>query len=277
VALGTQLETFNRPARFKSGNPAQIWEDFQSGEAVIVSEPYAFHQGLRVGDSIQLHTESGQRNFRVAGIYYDYSSGRGVVIVSRDAYLRFWNDDGISSASLHVAPGQDINALIDQLYLAAGDQQELRIRSNQGLREASLEVFDRSFAITSVMRVLAMVVAFVGVLSALMALQLERGRELGTLRAMGFTPSQVWRVVTSQTGIMGLLAGTLAVPVGLVLAAGLVFVVNQRSFGWSMDLQLFPMVLMEAVVLAVGAAVLAGVYPALRMAASSPAAALRNQ
>ncbi len=127
------------------------------------------------------------------------------------------------------------------------------------------------------MRVMAMIVAFVGVLGALMALQLERTRELGTLRAIGFTPSQIWRMVTAQTGLMGLLAGLFAVPVGLVLALGLVFVVNQRSFGWSMDLQIFPTVLLEAVGLAVVAALLAGVYPAFKMAASSPAASLREE
>jgi putative ABC transport system permease protein len=62
-----------------------------------------------------------------------------------------------------------------------------------------------------------------------------------------------------------------------MLAAGLVFVVNRRSFGWSMDLQIFPGILVEAVALAVVAALLAGVYPAIKMASSSPAEALREE
>jgi putative ABC transport system permease protein len=107
-------------------------------------------------------------------------------------------------------PGENVDALIERLYRVAGEEQELRIRSNLDLREASLEVFDRSFTITSVMRILAMIVAFIGVLSALMALQLERSRELGALRAMGFTPGQIWRMITSQTGLMGLVAGLLS-------------------------------------------------------------------
>jgi putative ABC transport system permease protein len=277
VALGTQFETFNRPERFKAGNPAEIWDGFQRGDTLIVSEPYAFHNDLEVGSSVRLLTDQGERNFRVAGIYFDYSSGRGVVMMSRNAYQRFWNDDGVSTVSLYAAPGQDVDALIKQLYQVAGNEQELRIRSNLDLREASLEIFDRSFTITSVMRVLAMIVAFVGVLSALMALQLERSRELGTLRAMGFTSGQIWRMITSQTGLMGLVAGLLSLPMGLALAAGLIFVVNRRSFGWSMDLQIFPIVLMEAVALAVVAALLAGIYPAIRMAMSSPAEALREE
>ena len=277
VSLGTQFETFNRPLRFKKGEPAALWEDFQRGETVIVSEPFAFHNGLEVGSPLQLRTDQGNRVFQVAGIYFDYSSSRGVVMVSQNAYQRFWNDQGISSVSLHVAPEEDLDALIDQLYQLAGDEQELRIRSNRDLRMASLEVFDRSFAITSVMRVLAMIVAFVGVLGALMALQLERSRELGTLRAIGFTPSQIWRMITSQTGLIGLLAGLFSVPMGLALGGGLVYVVNRRSFGWSMDLQIFPTLLIEAVALAILAALLAGVYPAIKMALSSPAEALREE
>jgi putative ABC transport system permease protein len=84
-------------------------------------------------------------------------------------------------------------------------------------------------------------------------------------------------MITSQTGLMGLIAGLLSIPMGLALAAGLIFVVNRRSFGWSMDLQIFPIVLMEAVALAVVAALLAGIYPAIRMAMSSPAEALREE
>jgi putative ABC transport system permease protein len=277
VALGTQFETFNRPERFKAGNPAEIWDGFQRGDTIIVSEPYAFHNDLDIGSSVRLLTDQGERNFRVAGIYFDYSSSRGVVMMSRSAYQRFWNDDGISSVGLYAAPGQDVDALIQQLYQVVGDEQELRIRSNLNLREASLVVFDRSFTITSVLRVLAMVVAFVGVLSALMALQLERSREIGTLRAMGFTLSQIWRMITSQTGLMGLIAGLLSVPMGLALAVCLIFVVNRRSFGWSMEMQIFPIVLVEAVALAVVAALLAGIYPGIRMAMSSPAAALREE
>lgn len=277
VALDTDLLTFNRPSRFKEGDPAELWDAFQSGDAVIISEPFAYHQRLNVGDSVTLRTDQGETGFRVAGIYFDYSSSQGVVMMARSAYDRFWSDPGVSSISIYTSPGTDVADMITALQQAAGDQQELRIRSNADLREASLQVFDRSFAITSVMRVLAVIVAFVGVLSALMAMQLERRRELGTLRALGFTRRQVWALITSQTGLMGLIAGILSIPIGLALASGLIFVVNQRSFGWSMGMQVVPMVLVQAVALSVAAALLAGVYPAIRMALSPVAESLREE
>jgi putative ABC transport system permease protein len=121
------------------------------------------------------------------------------------------------------------------------------------------------------------VVAFIGILSALMALQLERGREFAMLRANGLTRRQLWGLVLSQTSLVGLTAGLLALPVGLVLALVLVFVINRRSFGWTLDLALDPALFGQALLVALLAALLAGLYPAWRMARTNPALALREE
>ncbi len=277
IALGTSPQVFKGSHRFKEGDPATLWEDFDAGIAVMISEPYAYHNGLGLGSTISLKTDTGDREFQVGGVYYDYANSRGALLMSRKAYDLYWDDDGVSSIGLYAPEGADVDALIESLRSMAGEGQEINIRSNASLREASLEVFDRSFAITSVLRVLAMIVAFVGVLSALMALQLERARELGVLRALGFTPGQIWGLVTTQTGLMGLLAGLFALPMGLAMAASLVFVVNRRSFGWSLQMDVPAGVLIEAVVLAVVAAFVAGIYPGIKMARSSAADALRGE
>jgi len=128
-----------------------------------------------------------------------------------------------------------------------------------------------------VLRLLAFIVAFVGVLSALAALQLEKARELGLLRAQGLTPGQLWRLVVTQTGLIGLASGLLAIPMGLVLSVVMIFVVNKRSFGWTLNMQVGPDILVQAVGLAVVGALLAGLYPAWRMSRASPALALRGE
>jgi putative ABC transport system permease protein len=157
----------------------------------------------------------------------------------------------------------------------AADGPRLIVRSNRALREASLEIFDRTFAITGVLRILSVVVAFLGMLAALMALQLERTREIGVLRALGVTPRQVWGLVTAQTGMIGFLSGLLAVPSGLLLAVVLVFVINRRSFGWTMSIDPSPWILLQGVALSLVAAVVAGLYPAWRMARTIPAETVR--
>jgi putative ABC transport system permease protein len=144
------------------------------------------------------------------------------------------------------------------------------------IRRLSLEVFDRTFAITEVLRLLVIGVAFIGVISALLALELERSREHATLRALGLTPGQLLGLTTLQSATLGLIAGLLALPLGLLMAELLIEVINQRAFGWSMGRVLAPGVLAEALILGTVAAALAGLYPALRLARLRPAAALRE-
>jgi putative ABC transport system permease protein len=276
VALGLASRSV-RQFRFVEGAPAAVWPAFAGAGAAIVSEPYAYRHRLHAGSALRLRTDRGERTFRVAGVFADYGSDQGLVMLSRETYDAAWDDRGVSSLGLYAAPGQDVDALVAALRRRAGPGQTVLIRSNRALREASLAIFDRTFAITGVLRLLATVVAFIGVLSALMALQLERVRELGVLRAQGLTPRQVWGVVTAQTGLMGVIAGLVAVPVGIALALVLIHVINRRSFGWTLDAVIAPGLLLEAVGLALAAAVLAGVYPALRMARTPPAAALREE
>jgi putative ABC transport system permease protein len=261
--------------RFREGSADAVWDG--SGETVIVSEPYANRRGARMGGTVRLRTDRGERDFRVGGVFYDYGSSAGVVVMSRHMYDGFWDDRRVSGVAIEAAPGVDLPALMAALRERAGGDQEVVIRSNRALREASLEIFDRTFAITSVLRTLTVAVAFIGMLAALMALQLERAREVAVLRTLGLTPRQVWALVTAETGLMGLLAGLLAVPGGLMLAGILVFVVNRRSFGWTMPIDPSPAILLQGVALSVLAAVLAGLYPAWRMARALPADALRDE
>jgi len=259
--------------RFRDGSAAGVWD----GDAVIVSEPYANRHGVRAGATLTLRTDRGERGFRVAGVFYDYGSSAGVVVMHRRTYDVAWDDRRVSSVALEAAPGVDIDALVAAVRDRAAGGPQVVVRSNRALREASLEIFDRTFVITGVLRTLSVVVAFVGMLAALMALQLERTREIGVLRALGLTPRQVWGLVTAQTGIIGLLAGLLAVPSGLLMAAVLVFVINRRSFGWTMSIDPSPEILLQGVALSVIAALLAGFYPAWRMASVPPSESLRNE
>jgi putative ABC transport system permease protein len=276
VALGIGPASY-RQFRFLAGTPEAVWPAFQEGGAAIVSEPYAYRHGLRVGSGVPLRTDSGERMFPVVGVFADYGSDQGVVMLSRRTYETYWDDREVSSMGLVLAPGRDVDAVIADLQTRIGGGRDLLIRSSRALRTASLEIFDRTFAITSVLRVLATAVAAIGVLSALMALQLERAREFGVLRAQGLTRREVWQLVVTETGLLGGIAGLLAVPVGIGLALVLVHVINRRAFGWTIEATVPVEILLQAVGLAMLSALLAGLYPAWRLARTPPAAALREE
>jgi putative ABC transport system permease protein len=275
VALGTDLWGLSRH-ELQQGDAATAWPAVLDDSAVVVSEPFSRRHGVDAGATIRLPTDAGLRPFHVVGVYSDFASDQGLVLMSGTTYARFWHDPFFSGFSVNLAPGVDADQAIERLRSAEGDA-TLFIRSNQALKKISLDIFDRTFRITAVLRLLAGLVAFIGVLSALMALQLERARELGVLRANGVTPAQVWQLITSQTGLLGLAAGLLSVPVGLALAAIMIFVINRRSFGWTIHMLVTPAVLFQALGLALIAALLAGLYPAWKMARTSPALALREE
>lgn len=273
-------------ARFRllEGDAGRAWAAFRAGRAALVSEPYASRYGVTVGDSVFVRGAAGTGTgagsagrFVVAAIYQDYASDVGTVMISLDGYRRTWRDERVSGVGLFVAHADSVAVVMRRIdaLLTTGD--EVVVRSNRELRERSIEIFDRTFAITNVLRLLTVLVAFIGVLSALMALQLERSRELGVLRAIGLTPGQLWRLVTAQTGLMGLVSGVIALPFGVMLAAILIFVVNKRSFGWTLDMYLSAGVLLQAIGIAVFAAVLAGLYPGYKMSRTPPARALREE
>ncbi|MCP3165306.1 FtsX-like permease family protein [Myxococcus qinghaiensis] len=267
-----------RPYQFKQGDEAAVWRELDaSTEALIVSEPFAFHRGVGVGDTVKLATDRGLQAFRVAGVYFDYGSDVGTMLMPRATYEHWYEDRGVSGVALYASPGQDVDSLVTAVRASAGDEQALLVRANRSLRQASMEVFDRTFTITQVLRLLAVGVAFVGVLSALMSLQLERAREFAVLRATGLTPRQLWGLVSLQTGLLGLLAGLFSMPLGVGLAYILVHVINQRSFGWTVRLEVTPETLGQAMLLALVASALAGLYPAWKMTRANPAYALREE
>jgi putative ABC transport system permease protein len=184
---------------------------------------------------------------------------------------------GASSYSSGAGAGDGVSQVAQALAQRLAPIQVLDVRPNAALRADVLAVFDQAFAITGALQLLTAIVAFIGVLSALLALQLERAHELGVMRAIGMTVRQLRGLVLLETGLMGAVAGLLALPTGFALALILIFIINRRSFGWTLQLQVSPALLAQALLLAVLAALLAGLYPAYRMGRLLAAEALRGE
>ncbi len=265
-----------RSYQLRKSDPG-LWNRFDNEPVLLATESYAFRNGVTVGDTIVIITDRGDQDFVILGIYYDYSSDTGLLTMSRMVYDRFFQNKIISGLALYTDDGTIVETLMSELRERSAGIQNVIIQSNQGLREASLEIFDRTFTVTIVMRFLAVLVAFIGVLSALMALQFERSRDMAVLRASGLTPAQLWGLVTGQTGVMGFMAGLLSIPLGVVMAAILVYVINLRSFGWTLQFQITPEMLIQAMLVAVTAAILAGLYPSWKITKTNPADALRDE
>lgn len=249
----------------------------QRGEAVQVSEPLARKQGLAVGDTIELFTDTdGWQRFRIAQVFRDYGSSQGTVVMHRALYNRHWRDTGFSSLGVVLAAGEDPRQHLDAIRAHLDDaSQRYLLRDNRSIRAESLAVFDRTFAITHVLRLLTAGVAFLGLFSALMSVLLERAREFALLRSLGVQRRELTAIILLQALLIGALAALLALPLGHLLATLLIDIINVRSFGWSIDLHWRAAPLLQALVLGLGAALLAGLWPAWQLRRQALAPALR--
>jgi putative ABC transport system permease protein len=275
VAVSQDLAGADRKYQAAVGDWQETWQAVEAG-GVLINEPMANRLQLAVGDTLALQTDIGRQSFPIVGVAVDYDVNN-IVFMHDPVYRSHWTDKAISAIALFVAPDEDIDAKIDEIRAAFAGKAELLVRSNRSVRENALAVFDRTFAITVALQLLATIVAFIGILSTLMSLQLERSREIGVLRSAGMTRRQLLRLSLLETGLLGSCAGLLAMPMGILLAVILIYIINLRSFGWTLAMQLDPAQLAQAFFVALGAALLAGLYPAWRMGQMQPATALRSE
>jgi len=259
-----------------AGDRRTIWQAYGRG-ALLLSDSLAWRLNLRPGAQLSLVTGSGPRAFPIAGIYHEYGSGRGSAMIDLETYRRLWRDDAITAVGLYLAQGVDAAREIPRLRAAAGGRQALLIRSNADIRAMSLDIFDRTFIITRVLYWLAAGIAAIGLISALLAWELDRTHELSVLRALGLTPWGAAVLVAAQTVFMGGAALLAAIPAGLIIALVLTKVIDRRAFGWHIEMHLHGAQFLDALALALAASLLAGLYPAWRAAMEPVAAGMREE
>ena len=277
-AIRFDLASVRARNRFLTPESAPAIAELREGaDVVLASDTLASFTGLKAGDTLSLKTPDGPRDFRVGAIYKDFSADGGQLLMDRRAFARHWHDDRTNNAAVYLKPGADADAAAVRMREALSGRYEVVVRSNRTLRTEVLRIFDDTFAITYVMQALSTGVAFCGILSALLALLMERTRELATLRAIGMTRRQLSGLMYAEAGTMGLIASLLGAAAGTALAALLVFVINARSFGWTIEFLVFPDVYASATAVAVGSALAATIYPAWRLGRMALAAAMREE
>ncbi len=265
-----------RSYQLVEGEASSVWPAFERG-AIVISEPLAWRMQLKAGDRLSLETSSGPHSFAVAGVYREYGNNRGNVLLSLNTYRELWHDAGITALGFYLLPGAKSATVMSSLRDANQGRQALLMASNADIRVLSMSIFDRTFVITRVLNWLAAGVAAVGLISSLLAWELERSRELAIVRALGLTPAGAAVLIEAQTGFMGLAAMLAAVPAGVLTALVLIEVINRRAFGWRIDLHLHVSQFTNALVLSLTAALLAGVYPAWRTARAPVAGQIREE
>jgi putative ABC transport system permease protein len=248
--------------RFLPGeNRDAILRSLPGHDRAIVSEPFANKHGIRAGDRIVLPLGDRTIPVTVAGIYYEYSSTQGFVILDRSTLLKYLPAQPPTNVALYLHPGADAAAVQHELERRLAGWQ-VAVARNRDLRHDAVVIFDRTFAITYALEAVAIIVAMLGAANSLLALVLDRRREMGLLRYLGASGPQIRGMVLLEAGFIGLLGSLLGLALGFVLSLLLIFVVNKQSFGWTIQFHPPLELLAGALCLVWCATVLAGLYPA---------------
>ena len=194
--------------RFLTSDRDTILDSLPGRDNVIVSEPFANKHGVRAGDRITLPLGAQAVPMTVAGIYYDYSSELGWVIMDRSTLLKYLPAQPMTNLAIYLRPGTDATEVRRRIESATASQR-IVVAENKTLRANAVIVFDRTFAITYALEAVAIIVAMLGAANSLLALVLDRRREFGLLRFLGAAPEQIRRMVLIEAGFVGLLANLL--------------------------------------------------------------------
>jgi putative ABC transport system permease protein len=261
---------------FRRGDSARILQEARARNDVIVSETFSERYQLGEGDEVVLHPPGRTVHFRISGVYYDYTTEGGLVVMDRRLFDTLWADTWLDSIVIYLASGADAET-VRQTVLQVSRRDDLVLFSNRDLRRRILEIFDQTFAITYALEVIALIVAALGVLTTLAASVLERTREIGILRSLGVTRGGLVRTVLTEAGWLGIIANAAGVLAGLGLSLILIHVINKQSFGWTIQFVFPGRLIIQYVGLTVAVSLLAGLFPALRASRLPIAEAVRYE
>jgi putative ABC transport system permease protein len=246
---------------FSGRSKEEVLGELRDSNVVLVSEPFANKHGVKRGDFLTLALGGRKGSFRIADVYYDYSSERGNILMDRQTLLRYLPDPAPSNLAIYVSPDANLDTVRNEIEKTAAGQRVL-LFSNRDLRGEAIRIFDRTFAITYALEAVAVLVAVMGIAGALLALVIDRRRELGLLHFLGAAKNQIRKLILVEAGLLGLLANIAGLMLGFALSLVLIFVINKQSFGWTIRFHWPVEILLAALTIVYVATVLAGLYPA---------------
>jgi putative ABC transport system permease protein len=255
---------------------SRILAELPRGDNVVVSEPFANKHHVKPGDTIQLPLGAGVHSFHVLGIYYDYSTERGFVVMDRHILLKYLPDRAASNIAVYLKPGADINKVRAGIDRAIGSR-AIVVLTNSTLRRNALAIFDRTFQITWALEVVAIVVAVMGIAGALLALVIDRKRQFALLRFLGADKRQIRKIIVAEAGLLGAFSTALGLLMGTCLSLVLIFVINKQSFGWTIQFHWPVMLLLLALAGIELSTLAAAFYPARIATQLEPIAVMHEE
>ncbi len=263
--------------RFTRGNPRTILRQFAAGQAILVTESFSLRHQVKAGDRIKLNTPQGEKEFLISGVFYDYSSDWGMVLLEKKLFQSLWKDETLHSAGIYLKEGfspEKFKEIIRERY---SKPYRLFVVSHRELRNEVLKIFDQTFSITYALEFIAIIVAILGIINSLNALIIERQRDIGIVRAVGAFRRQIEKTILIEAGMIGFFSHIFGLLCGFLLSILLIYVINKQSFGWTIQFSIPLWSLIESWLVVMLTSIGAGFIPARRAAKMNMVESLRME
>jgi putative ABC transport system permease protein len=277
AAVDGQVFLNMKVIRFTKGNPKKILDQFASGQFILVTESFSLRHQVKAGDRIRLNTPKGEQDFSISGVFYDYSTDWGMILMEKKLFQSLWNDETLHSAGIYLKEGVSLEAFKEMIRERYSKPYQLFVVSHRQLRDEILKIFDQTFAITYSLEFIAIIVAFLGIINSLNALIIERQRDIGILRTLGGFRGQIQKTILIEAGMIGLFSHILGLIAGFLLSLLLIHVINKQSFGWTIQFSVPFWSLFEFWLLVMVTSIGAGFIPAQRAAKMNAVETLRME
>lgn len=248
-------------------------ERFRQGEAVLVSDNFAYLYGFDAGENLRLQTPSGWRDFEVAAVLLDYTLDLGTVIVEADTYRGLWKDDLVSGFSLWLDAGAEESTVRQEIRSRLGDRYDLSVLNVDEFKREVAKALDGALLLTYAIELVAVGVALLSVLNFFLAEIVERRHLIGLFRSIALTRGQLVRILSLEAWGLGTLGGVMAVLYGWPVAFLLVTRSTRAVSGWTLRFDL-PFAISLATIGVAGVSALIAVLLPARYVAREPVGSL---
>ena len=231
---------------------------------VTISENLSVRKNLHPGDTLDLGTPKGVRQFPILAVAVDFTSDQGFALMDRQTYLDAFGDPLVDMFQVYLAPGAQLEAVRQELTRTLGRTHGLNVTTNRQFRDYVGGLVDNAFKITNAIQLVAVLIALLGIINTLLAAILDRTREIGVLRAVGATRSQINVMMVVEAMLLGLGAAVLATLGGTAFGYIFVDVINFQTTGWTLPFHFPVQTVLQAYVLSMAVAAIASLLPARR-------------
>ncbi len=246
----------------RSGRNGERNRGLEYGKQVSISNYLSTKYGLKKGDVIALQTPEGKEKFTINDTFSSYSTTSGFIYMDRKWLREYWGLDDATQLAVYLKEGMDTGRFVQRLKQALSGKYALEIMNNNDLRKKVITIFNKTFSITYAIELISIIVSLIGVLNTLLALVIERKREISIIRYLGGSWDQIKQMLVLSAGIVGIAGIVLGTVMGFLISVIFIQVINKISFGWEIHFKI-PFLYLSIVVLVLFLTTLsAGLLPA---------------